>query len=291
MRVIILGVSGLIGHKLFQNLSEEFEIFGTLHRKKSEYNNLSLFSSQNIIENVDANNFSLLEGVLCAVNPDVILNCIGITKRKIDTNNPLDAIKINAVFPHLLANWAGINNKRVIHFSTDCVFNGEIGNYTETSLSSAEDVYGKTKFLGELHYDHTLTIRSSFIGRELFDRTELLEWFLSQDKKQIKGFKKTFYSGVSTIFMAKVVKNIILNYPVLAGLYHLAPVNPISKYDLLALAKEVFNINVDITPDTIHVHKPTLDATKLKKAIELEVPSWKEMMTELAADKSFYFSI
>ncbi len=291
MRIHILGVSGLIGHKLLQELSANYEVFGTLHKSKIQYGNLSLFSGNNIIENIDVSEFETVKSVLNEVKPDVVLNCAGITKRKVNVNSPLEALIVNSVFPHQLANWAKINHKRVIHFSTDCVFDGKIGNYNETSLTTAEDTYGKTKALGELNYDHTLTIRSSFIGQELFDRTELLEWFLAQNGKQIKGFKNTFYSGVSTIFMAHVIKKIISNFPNLSGLYNLAPDEPISKYELLCIAKEEFGVNVDIVSDEQHIHLPTLDASKLKREINLSVPSWKEMMRELATNKGFYSNL
>ena len=291
MRILILGVSGLIGHKIFQVLSEDFEVFGTLHKSKKDYGNLKLFSSQNIIENINIADFEILKGILYAINPDVILNCVGITKRKVETNSLVDVLSINSLFPHQLANWAKINKKRVIHFSTDCVFNGRVGNYTETSLTTAEDVYGRTKALGEINYEHTLTIRSSFIGQELFDKTELLEWFLNHNGKQIKGYTNTLYSGVSTIFMARVVKLIILNFPYLSGLYNLAPDKPITKYELLCLAKKLFNIDVEIIPTDVPVHLPTLDGSKLRCEINLIVPHWEEMMRELALNKSFYLNL
>jgi dTDP-4-dehydrorhamnose reductase len=282
MRILILGVSGLIGHQLFKQLSQNHETFGTLHKSKEKYGALKLLSGYNIIENVDVNNFQFLTGVISSINPDVILNCVGITKRKIKANNILETLQVNALFPHKLAKWTLSNKKRIIHFSTDCVFNGEIGNYTENSLTSAEDIYGRTKALGEIKYSHTLTIRSSFIGRELFDKTELLEWFLAQDGKIINGFTKTFYSGVSTIYMSKVVNKIITEYPNLSGLYQLAPENPISKYELLSIAKKAFNLNVEILSDKLQIHNPTLNSTRLRKEINLVVPSWEEMMNELA---------
>jgi len=291
MRILILGVSGLIGHKLLQELSVNFEVFGTLHQSKIQYGNLSLFSGDHIIENIDVFEFETLKGLLYAVNPDVILNCVGITKRKINVNNTLEVLIINSVFPHQLSNWAKINNKRVIHFSTDCVFDGKIGNYNEMSLTTAEDIYGRTKALGEIKYDHGLTIRSSFIGQELIDRTELLDWFLAQDGKQIRGFKNTFYSGVSTIFMARVITNIISNFPDLSGLYQLALDVPISKYELLQIAKDAFKVNIEIIPDEEHVHIPTLDGSKLKHEINLIIPSWIEMMQELASNRAFYINL
>jgi dTDP-4-dehydrorhamnose reductase len=291
MRILILGVSGLIGHKLLQELSLDFEVFGTLRRNKIEYGDLALFDGENIIENIDILDFESLTKVFRAINPEVILNCIGITKRKIDINYPALAISINAYFPHKLASWAKEYQKRVIHFSTDCVFDGKIGNYNEESLTTAEDIYGRTKALGEINYNHTLTIRSSFIGQELFNKTELLDWFLAQNGKKIYGFKNTFYSGVSTIFMAQLVKNIILNFPELSGVYQLAPEKPISKFDLLNIAKYAFNVNVEIMPDEANIHRPTLDASKLKNKINLVVPSWHKMMNELALNKEFYIKI
>lgn len=290
MRILILGASGLIGHKLFQGLTENFEVFATLHKSKSEYGHLSLFSKDNVIDKIDVSDFENLKGVLFSVNPDVILNCVGITKRKIRPENIVEVLTVNSVFPHKLANWAKENKKRIIHFSTDCVFDGKKGNYNEESLTTAEDVYGRTKALGEINYNHTLTIRSSFIGQELFDKTEMLDWFLSQEGKTINGFSNVFYSGVSTKFMASVVKEIILNFPNLSGLYQLAPEKPSSKYDLLCIAKEAFEIDIKIDSNGDYVHNPTMDGTKLRAEINLKVPSWQEMLRDLALDKVFYSS-
>ena len=288
MRIIILGASGLIGHKLLQKLSNDFDVYATLHRSKESYGLMPLFSGQNIIDEVDVSDFENVSAILHSVNPNVILNCIGITPRKDEINNLYKVIKINSLFPHQLANWAKVNNKRVIHFSTDCVFNGSTGNYTENSLTTAEDVYGRTKALGEINYSHTLTIRSSFIGQELFGKTELLDWFLNQEGKRINGFTNTLYSGVSTNFMTYVVKTIILNAPELSGLYQLAPDKPISKYELLCIAKRAFDVNIEIIPENKHVHTPTLNGSKLKDNIKINVPSWREMMKDLAFNKGFY---
>ena len=288
MRVIILGVSGLIGHQLFLHFSNCFETYGVLHKKKDYYGNLSLFSEKNVIENIDVNKIEILKEIILGINPDVILNCVGITKRKEDITNPISAIRTNALFPHLLADCARSIKKRVIHFSTDCVFDGKTGNYSEKSLTSAEDVYGRTKALGEIMYENSLTIRSSFIGQELFGKTELLEWFLSQKGKQILGYTNTYYSGVSTVFMAKTIASIIADYPDLTGLFHLATEKPISKYELLCIARNAFKTDVEIIPANKYVHNPTLNGTKLRKAINLDVPSWEIMMQQLAVNKHFY---
>ena len=282
MRILIFGVSGLIGHSILNEFSGEDNVFGTLHRSKKKYRDYDIFSNKNIIENVDVKNFDYVKQILNDISPDVILNCVGITKRKIDLKDPLNVLLVNSVFPHQLAKWANDKNKRVIHFSTDCVFNGKVGNYNEKSLTTADDLYGRSKALGEIIYSHTLTIRSSFIGLELYDKTELLDWFISQEGKKIKGFTNTMYSGVSTLFMSRLIKKIIYNHPNLSGLYQLATESPISKYELLCIAKESFKLNIDIIRDNNLKHYPTLDGSKLKKKLNIKIPSWHKMMLELA---------
>jgi len=285
MKIVILGASGLIGHKLFQTMQAAgHKTYGILHGKKSDFSGIELLQSDSIIESVEVMDFDKLHGILHAIQPDVVLNCIGITKRKEAVNDPIQALGVNSLFPHRLANLAQEMNFRVIHFSTDCVFNGELGNYNEESDTTGEDAYGKTKALGEIRYPHTLTVRSSFIGRELSGKTELLEWLISENGNTIKGFTQAWYSGVSTIFMAKTVLDIIENYPNISGLHQLSTPEPISKYDLLCLARDAYKLDIEIIPDSSFGIKPTLDGRKLRKAMNLNVPSWQEMMNELAAD-------
>ena len=281
MRIIILGVSGMIGHRLFMDMSQKFETFGTLKNDKIFYENNSLFGGKNVVENMDVLNFEVLTG---AFDPDVIINCVGITKRKKEIENTRRTLYINALFPHKLAEWSKVNNKRIIHFSTDCVFDGKIGNYREESLTTAKDLYGRTKALGEINYNHALTLRSSFIGRELFSKTELLEWFLSQKGSSIKGYTKALYTGVSTTFLSQIIADIIENHPNLSGIKQLSTENPISKYELLCLAREAFKCKIEIVPDDTLEIKSTLKGNKLKDALGYTVPSWAKMMNDLARD-------
>jgi dTDP-4-dehydrorhamnose reductase len=284
MRIIILGVSGMIGHRLFMDMSQKFETFGTLKNDKIFYENNSLFGKKNVVENMDVLNFEVLTGALAAIDPDVIINCVGITKRKKEIENTRRTLYINALFPHKLAEWSKVNNKRIIHFSTDCVFDGKIGNYREESLTTAKDLYGRTKALGEINYNHALTLRSSFIGRELFSKTELLEWFLSQKGSSIKGYTKALYTGVSTTFLSQIIADIIENHPNLSGIKQLSTENPISKYELLCLAREAFKCKIEIVPDDTLEIKSTLKGNKLKDALGYTVPSWAKMMNDLARD-------
>ena len=288
MKIIILGASGLIGHKLLHTFkNSDHEIFGIIHGKKNDFLNIEFLQEDSILEEFNILDFIKLEGIFDAIKPDVVLNCVGITKRKEEVNNLEYTIEVNSLFPHKLANLAKRMNFRVIHFSTDCVFNGETGNYNEESNTTGEDIYGKTKALGEIKYPHTLTVRSSFIGRELTGQTELLEWLISQNGKTIKGFTKAMYSGVSTTFMSRVILDIMENYPKLSNLYQLATPEPISKYDLLCLARDSFSLDIEIVPDDTFEIQPTLNGKKLRKAMNLTIPSWEEMMNELASDQLY----
>ncbi len=285
-QIVILGASGLIGHKLLERFGQQFSsVTAILHRDRSTFAECGLFDAENTVERVDVRNFEHLSGILHSLRPDVVLNCAGLTKRRPEIEDKQLSIGVNALFPHKLAQWAGENNARMIHFSTDCVFDGADGPYTEESPTTGKDTYGQTKALGEVkEYEQALTIRSSFIGRELAVHSELLAWFLQQEGQTIRGFTQAWYSGVSTSTMCDVVARIITERPDLHGLYQLAVPEPISKYDLLCCARDAFGINVEIEPYADFVTRPTLDGSKLRAALDLELPGWPEMMAGLAAD-------
>jgi dTDP-4-dehydrorhamnose reductase len=282
MRIVILGAAGLIGHKLYQELSgRSNDMVAVLHGSNTFP---QLFGSGGVVEEVDVADFAQLEGLLKGLAPEVVLNCAGITKRRDEIQDLERALLVNSVFPHRLCRIASRLGFRVIHFSTDCVFDGSEGDYTEDSVTTARDTYGRTKALGEVAGEGILTIRSSFIGRELLHGTELLEWFLDQDGGQINGFTNVLYSGISTPVMARTVRDIIHDHPTLSGLFNLGTVEPISKYDLLVLARDAFGIDVDIQPDPSVVSRPTLDGSKLRRVLDRAIPDWPTMMSELAED-------
>ena len=290
--VLILGVSGLIGHKLYEKLTPRFDkVSGTFHSTKDRFNDCGLFQTGELVENVEAGNIEDTLKTISDLNPYVILNCASITKRRPEVKTPIQAITVNALFPHRLAEWAKERNKRVIHFSTDCVFDGATGNYDEASITTAVDAYGQTKALGEIRYDHSLTIRSSFIGQELSVHSELLDWFLQQRGNSIRGFTKAFYTGVSTIEMARVIGDIIEHHPKLSGLYQLSVPERISKYELLCLARDAFDMDVEITPDDTFEINPTLNGDALREKLKLSLPDWPTMMQGLAAESAMYKSL
>jgi dTDP-4-dehydrorhamnose reductase len=287
MRILICGASGMIGHQLWRHFAAEHKnVIGSLHHGREVFATAGLYDDR-IIENFEAEDFDAVTRVLERLRPVVIINCIGITKRKTEANDVAKMFVVNARFPHQLARWAARNRARVIHFSTDCVFDGADGNYGERSVVTAPDLYGQTKYFGELDYDHCLTIRTSMIGREIMGYTELLEWFLAQAGKRITGYRNALYSGLTTSEMAGIIQRLIWDHPQLCGRYQIAgPV--ISKYDLLVQLREAFHLDVEIEPDeTFHCDR-SLQSQKFCAATGITVPTWTQMTAALAKDRDFY---
>lgn len=277
----------MIGHKLWQTLSSRYDdVIGTLHGSKTPLAHYVLFDGR-VIEGFEAADFEAVIQTLDRLRPAVIINCIGITKRKSEAEDLAKMFQVNARFPHHLARWAARTGARVIHFSTDCVFDGGDGNYSERSVVSAVDLYGQTKYFGELDYDHCLTIRTSMIGRELTGFSELLEWFLAQRGKAINGFTRALYSGLTTLEMAGLICRLIDDHPQLSGRYQIAgPV--ISKHDLLVELRTAFALDVGIIPEEKFHCDRTLQSQKFKQATGITIPAWPEMIANLAGDRAFY---
>ncbi|MCB0368267.1 MAG: SDR family oxidoreductase, partial [Bdellovibrionales bacterium] len=279
MKILILGANGMIGHQLWKYLSFESsnQIYGTVRKDWQFYSQFGIYTKNNLFSNMDAVNFHSFEKLFNDLNPQVILNCIGITLRKTDLKDSLKTIEVNGVFPHKIQNWCHKNNSKLIHFSTDCVFDGQSGYYNEESLPSAKDIYGKTKFLGEVTYGNALTLRTPVIGPELEGKTELLEWFLGQKNTKVKGFSKVIYSGTTTLNLSKEIYNIIQNHPSLCGLYHISGPE-ISKFDLLTMINKYIDNKVDIEDFSEIVSNKSLDCSKYSLATNYIPPSWEDMI-------------
>lgn len=280
MRILILGGTGMLGHTLWEGFSGRFpDTYTTIRKNRNRYEAGGLFNSSNVIDSVDVSDFSELTGVMKYVRPDFILNCIGITKRREESDEAIHAIKLNALLPHKLVEWGKKNSAKVINFSTDCVFDGKHGSYTEESPTNATDLYGKTKALGEIKGKNALTLRSSFIGAELGAGTELLEWFLSQTGT-VQGFKNAIYTGFTTLELSRIVENILVHYPRANGIYNISS-EPISKFDLLMLIKEKMSLDVDVIPDTTFRCDRSLDSRMFRKEFNYTPPTWETMIDEL----------
>jgi dTDP-4-dehydrorhamnose reductase len=287
MRILVLGATGMLGHKLIQGLSDDYDVYGTIRRNISTSENIALLNKANLIGNIDAYNISTINEAIKGLDPDVVINCIGIVKQIKEAQDPVRSIIINSLLPHQLANICFNNNIRLIHYSTDCVFSGRKGNYIETDFPDADDLYGRTKLLGELNQPGCLTLRTSIIGRELETAHSLIEWFLSQQGKTVNGFTKAIFSGLTTNTHANVVKKIIDDYPDLEGLYHLAG-DPISKYELLTIVKKQYGLSIRIDPAEHEVSDRSLSAVKFKSDTEIVIPGWLEMIKEMYEDTTPY---
>jgi dTDP-4-dehydrorhamnose reductase len=213
------------------------------------------------------------------VRPDVVVNCAGLTKHKPEAEDPLVSIPINTLMPHRLAGLCKLVGARLIHVSTDCVFSGEKGSYTEDDFADARDVYGKSKALGEVDYQHAITLRTSTIGHELQSTYGLLDWFLSQQGR-CKGYTNAIFSGLPTVVFAQVVRDVVIPHAELSGLYHVAA-KPINKFDLLKLIAEVYGKSIDIVPDEKLVIDRSLDATRFRLATGYTAPEWPELINTM----------
>lgn len=290
MRVLILGGNGMLGHKLIQILQKKFEVWTTLRTDLQKFRELELISSEKIISNTVVEDFRSVKKAVEISDPDVIINAIGIIKQLPTSKDVIKILTINSIFPHQLANLAQALDKRFITISTDCVFNGRRGNYTEEDVSDAEDLYGKSKNLGEVIGKNCLTLRTSIIGRELESSHSLVEWFLSNRGTKIKGFTNAIYSGFPTVILAKIIADLIENRQDLQGLYQISS-NPINKFDLLCLLKKHYRIQIEIEPSADFVIDRSLDSTKFREAMGFVPLDWDAMIKLMAEDKTPYEKI
>lgn len=289
MKVLILGGSGMLGHKLWQTLSPRFDTRATVRRLPSDLARLGLDPSR-ALGGVSAHDFDGVVRALAASRPDVVVNCVGIVKQDAAAKDPYQSIAVNALFPHRLAQACAAAGARLIHLSTDCVFTGRAGDYKESDASDAEDIYGRTKWLGEVDYEHCLTVRTSMIGRELRGSHGLVEWFLSQRGKTVRGFKRAVFSGFTTGALAEIIGDLIADRKGLSGVRHVAA-EPINKFDLLTLVKDAFKLDVEIEPDETFACDRSLDGSRFRHETGFEPPAWAEMVGRMAGDATPYEEI
>jgi len=285
MKILVLGAYGMLGHKLFARLGKDSDVYGTCRELKANESWSWMFPASRMFPWVKAEEPGTVLTPIRKAKPDVVINCIGIVKQLDAAKDPIQTITVNSLFPHQLAQTCEKEHARLIHFSTDCVFSGKKGKYKATDLTDAEDLYGRTKALGEVNKKGCVTIRSSIIGRELGTRNGLVEWFLSQKGKRVQGYKNAIYSGFTTIEMANIVKMIIARRPELSGTVQIAS-EPISKCDLLNLIKEKMRLDIKIESEFEHKIDRSLDGSAFNRLIDYAPPSWESMIEELAKDST-----
>lgn len=282
MKVIVIGTTGMLGYSIFSNLSElsNLDVYGTVRT----VNGLDSFfpSTKNLILNVDVNKFETLESALMKVQPDVVVNCIGLIKQHGVSKQHVEAIDINALLPHKIAQLCDAVGARLVHFSTDCVFDGKESNYVESDLPTATDLYGKSKCLGEVDYGKHVTLRTSIIGHELKSSVSLIDWFLSQEGS-VRGFSKAVFSGLPTAYVAKILEDYVLPNSSLSGLYHLS-VDPIDKHSLISKVADVYNKQIDIEKFDDFVIDRSLNSIKFRKETGFVPPNWDDLVIFMHSD-------
>lgn len=281
MKVLVLGVTGMLGNAVFQVFSADagYETWGTL-RSGTALRHFPQLAHARLLTGVEVLDQDSLVAALLKARPDVVINCIGLIKQLADARDPLTALPINAMLPHRLARLCKLGGARLIHVSTDCVFSGRRGMYLESDLSDAEDLYGKSKYIGELHdLPHAITLRTSIIGHELGSNHALVDWFLSQ-RDCVKGFTKAIFSGLPTVELARVMKDFVVPHRELNGLYHVAAA-PIDKFSLLGLVAAQYGRQIAICPDDALVIDRSLDGSRFGKATGYVAPAWPELIRRM----------
>lgn len=284
MKVLVLGASGMLGSAMFRVLPErgDMQVFGSLRSDRA----LQFFTQperERLIAGVDVLVHDALVRLFAQVRPQLVINCIGLTKHHKESEDPRLSVPINAVLPHRLADLCAATGARLVHISTDCVFSGTRGAYVESDPTDAVDVYGRTKQLGEVDYPHALTLRTSIIGHELGTAYGLLEWFLSQGER-CRGFRRAVFSGMPTTVLSRVVRDTVVSRPALHGVYHVAAA-PIDKYTLLRLIAQTYRKPIEVEQDDQLVIDRSLDASRFSEATGYVAPQWHDLIQIMHADQ------
>jgi dTDP-4-dehydrorhamnose reductase len=288
MRVLILGGNGMLGHQLCRILPERMETWATFRDTPNRHTQFKLLPDQQTIRNVSVHDIARLSEILDTVKPDAVVNAVGIVKQRDEAKQAIASIQINALFPHQLADLCIQRGIRVIQISTDCVFSGLRGNYTEIDVPDPVDLYGRTKLLGELNRPGCLTLRTSIIGWQLNTFSSLLSWFALQRNKHIKGYHKAIYSGFSTNVIAQLIGDILQTRADLSGLYQVAS-EPISKFDLLVRLRDILGWeDIFIDSDDQFFCDRSLSGLHFSTATGWRPPTWEAMLQGLAMEWSRY---
>jgi dTDP-4-dehydrorhamnose reductase len=283
VRILIFGGDGMLGHRLLASWRERHEVWVTLRQDAAAYERHADLFAEKVIFDLDVRRPQGIVDAVAAARPDAVVNAVGLVKQRPGAKEVIPSLEVNALFPHRLAQVCATAGARMIHLSTDCVFSGRKGGYVETDPPDAEDLYGRSKLLGEVDEPHCLTLRTSMIGLELGRQGGLVEWFLAQ-RGRIEGFRRAIFSGLTTAELARAIEHFLVQQPELGGLWHLSS-SPIAKYDLLAkLSQRLGRTDVEIVPDDEVVCDRTLDSRALQRKTTYRVPSWDLMLDELATD-------
>jgi dTDP-4-dehydrorhamnose reductase len=280
-KILIIGGEGMIGSAIVKYFSQkkDLTIFTTVSSLAIK-NSLLFKKCQKIFSKIDLEeNKTSLPMIFNQISPDIVINCIGVVKQSTEISDYDKTIYLNAVLPHYLANLCANFNCRFIHISSDCVFSGTKGNYKEIDSTDPEDLYGKSKLMGETVNGNALTLRVSVIGHEIKRYQGIVEWFLSQNKT-VEGYQTAIFSGLTSYEFAKVLYTKVIPNSNLKGLYHVSS-NPISKHDLLNLIKKIYKKKIDIIPSTKVIIDRSLNSSIFRNTTGYFPIEWPKMIKEM----------
>lgn len=288
MKILVIGAGGMMGHMACRVLGSAHDVWGTLRQPWAPEAPAARFLPEDRWRGpVDTSDAAALDLVLDEIRPDVVFNGVGIVKQLEAAKNAIVSIEVNSLLPHQLADACARRGARLVHLSTDCVFSGRRGNYTEDDLPDPVDLYGRSKLLGETGAAEALTLRTSIVGRQLGGTTSLFEWVLANRGNRVRGFDRAIYSGLTTMALARVVEQVLEGHPDLTGVWQVAS-EPITKYALLGMLDERLGLELEIERDVDFVCDRSLDGSRFGEQTGIRVPSWAEMLDEFAADQRSY---
>lgn len=268
-KVLVFGATGMAGHMVSIYLSqfkEKYNVFSVCHRSKLDENSIIC----------DISNINRVNEIIEELKPNVIINCIGVLNKTAE-DDIKNTVYVNTFFPKFLARIGEIKNIKIIHLSTDCVFDGREGGYTEKSFKSENGIYGLSKNLGEIYGKNSLTIRTSIIGPELKNGSGLFHWFMNQ-QGNINGFTKVYWTGITTLELSKVIDKAIDEN--IEGLYHIVPNEKISKYNLLKIFKNEFS-EIPVTIEASEDYICDKSLVRTKDDFSYEVSTYEKMIKDM----------
>jgi dTDP-4-dehydrorhamnose reductase len=279
-KVLVLGASGMLGNAVFRYFATrtEHDVVGVVRSRRS----VSMLAPEllaRIVEGGNVEDADALAQIFGEQRPSIVINCVGLVKQLESSEDPLAAIPINAVLPHRLARLCTLVGARLVHLSTDCVFSGRRGMYVESDIPDVQDVYGRTKLLGEVSAPNAVTLRTSIIGHELSGSRSLVGWFLAQSGP-VQGYARAIFSGLPTVEIARVIANYVLPRPDLSGIYHLSAA-PIDKFSLLQLIADAYDKPIKIDKNTSVVIDRSLDSARFREATGYEPDDWPVLIQRM----------
>lgn len=281
-RILVVGASGMLGHEAIRVLAPGFEVWGAC-RHPEELPDLGV-PAERLLGGLDASDGASAHALLEVAQPDLVINAVGIVKQLADAKAAIPSITVNSLWPHLLAEACAAHGARMVHVSTDCVFSGNRGMYTEDDVPDAFDLYGRSKLLGEVtDRGNVVTVRTSIIGWQLGAPTALVGWFAAHRNEQLQGYTRGVFSGLTTRSLTDVIRDVVLPDASLSGLWHVSA-EPIDKYTLLTTLAAHLGWDVNITPVDRPVIDRSLDSSRFRERTGWSPPSWETMLGQLAAE-------